>query len=103
MDKPIAKKQRPASVRFALIAVGALAIVALIARTVAPIVKRWSHAETSLSGAAVHTAVVGKGDVVRDAPAQGRVIAARHPTLFSPSSGIVNLLVRAGATVKKGD
>jgi len=40
---------------------------------------------------------------VRDASAQGKVVAALHPTLFSPSQGIVTLLVKAGANVKKGE
>jgi HlyD family secretion protein len=39
---------------------------------------------------------------VRDAVAQGKVVAALHPTLFSPASGIVALHTRAGASVTKG-
>jgi HlyD family secretion protein len=39
---------------------------------------------------------------VRDASAEGRIVAALHPTLFAPSAGIVALDVKAGAAVRKG-
>src|SRR5262249_4712375 len=57
----------------------------------------------TVAAASLRTARVTAGDIVRDAPAQGRVVAARHPTLYAPASGLVNLSVRAGDTVKKGD
>lgn len=44
---------------------------------------------------------VERGMFVRDAVAQGRVITANSPTLFSPESGYVKLEVKAGARVKR--
>jgi len=37
-----------------------------------------------------------------DVSAQGRVVAALHPTLFSPAQGTVALAVKAGTQVRKG-
>ena len=44
-----------------------------------------------------------RGDLVNDVAAQGRVVAASRPTLFSPAAGIVSLRVRDGQAVAKGE
>lgn len=45
---------------------------------------------------------VTRGDLVREIMAQGRVVVANSPTLFSPEVGYVELHVKAGDSVKKG-
>ena len=40
---------------------------------------------------------------MRDAIADGRIVAADSPSMYSPANGTVALRTRAGATVKKGD
>src|SRR5262245_51631144 len=102
MDRVVQRPRRRAA-RLVLAVAAALLVLGLGAHFALPSVRDWSRAQASIDAAGVRTARVTRGDIVRDAPAQGRVVAARHPTLYSPSSGLVNLLVRPGASVKKGD
>src|SRR5262249_35802282 len=78
---------------------GGLLLVLLLA---APAARRVSKAERTISLASVRIGAVTQGDLVRDASAQGKVVAALHPTLFAPAPGIVALKVKAGESVKKG-
>lgn len=47
-------------------------------------------------------AEVKVGDLLREVTAQGRVVVANSPTLFSPEAGIVELYVKPGDHVEKG-
>jgi HlyD family secretion protein len=67
-----------------------------------PTIRRWSRAERSIAAAQVRIGEVTRGELVRDTSADGRVVAALHPTLFTPSAGIVALAIKAGDAVKKG-
>jgi HlyD family secretion protein len=101
MDHAV-RPRRITAIRAAIALAAAGALVA-IAFFVVPLVRRWTNAERSVDGASVRIAVAAVGDLERDLVAQGRVVAALHPTLFSPAQGIVELSVKAGAEVKKGD
>jgi HlyD family secretion protein len=100
MDKPVAQPKglgrRPIVLMASTAAV--LAGVALLA----PATRRWMRAERSVDGSRLNFAMVRRGDLDRDVSAQGRVVAAQHPTLFSPVAGIVALAVKAGTEVKAG-
>ena len=100
MDKAV---ERPGGLtrRTLLVIAGAVVVVALAAFAV-PTMRRWSRADRSIEASRVRIGEVTRGDLVRDASAEGRIVAALHPTLFAPTSGIVALLVRAGANVTKG-
>jgi len=101
MDKPVEK--RKGLPRGAWIAI-AIALVTLGVLLVAlPTIRRWSQADSAVDGAGIRIGKVTRGDLVRDASAQGKIVAALHPTLFSPAAGIVVLSTKAGAAVKKGD
>ena len=65
------------------------------------IVSRWISAETSVPRERVRIAEVTRGAFIRDVSAQGTVVAAVSPTLFSPATGTVHFLVQAGDVVKK--
>lgn len=67
-----------------------------------PAVRRWSRAERSVELARLQLATVVRGDLERDVSAQGRVVAANHPKLYSPAQGIVALSVRPGESVTTG-
>jgi HlyD family secretion protein len=100
MDKPV---EKPKGVSKKTLALGASAAVVLLAGAFAiPTARRWSKAERSVSGQQIRVGTVARGELLRDASAQGKIVAALHPTLFSPSQGIVTLLVKAGSEVKKG-
>jgi HlyD family secretion protein len=101
MDRVI-EPPRWRPLRVALIALAIVSVLGGGAYAALPAVRNWSRAQASVQASSVRTAAVVTGDIVRDAPAQGRIVAARHPTLYSPSSGLVNLVVRAGASVEKG-
>lgn len=67
-----------------------------------PIVGRWASADQSVELSRLRLGTVIRGDLVHDVAAQGRVVAASRPTLFSPAAGIVTLRVRGGAAVTAG-
>lgn len=62
----------------------------------------WLSGARSYDTARVRIAEVGRGDLVRDIAADGRVIAANSPTLYAISAGTVTLKVVAGDVVKQG-
>ncbi|MDQ2077744.1 efflux RND transporter periplasmic adaptor subunit [Marinimicrobium sp. ABcell2] len=47
-------------------------------------------------------AIVERGDLVREVTAQGRIVVANSPTLFSPEQGTVVLKVKPGDSVSEG-
>ncbi|HEX9944892.1 MAG TPA: efflux RND transporter periplasmic adaptor subunit [Thermoanaerobaculia bacterium] len=67
-----------------------------------PSVQRWARAEQSVDLSRLQVATVVRGDLERDVSAQGRIVAANHPKLYSPVQGIVTLAVRPGESVKAG-
>ena len=68
-----------------------------------PSVRRWAQSETSINISRVRIATVTRGDLVRDVSVEGRIVAAFHPTLFSPAQGIAHMDVKAGEVVAQGD
>ena len=101
MDRTVRPRRLTAARAALLVAIAA--VLAVGGLVLAPLVQRWMSAERSVDGSAIRIGVAAIGDLERDLVAQGRVVAALHPTLFSPAQGIVALQVKAGAEVKKGD
>lgn len=99
MDRPIEPRPRRPLVLW--IGVGALVLVALfwIGR---PLVKRWAAGGTSVAAERLRLGTVVRGDLIHDIAAQGRVVAASRPTLYSPAAGIVSLSAREGTRVEAG-
>ncbi len=100
MDK-VVEKPRGVS-KASRVGLAAAAGVVLLSLAAIPALRRWARAERTVSLASLRLGTVERGDLVRDASAQGKIVAALHPTLFSPAQGIVSLHVKAGDTVKKG-
>jgi HlyD family secretion protein len=100
MDKPItqpkAMGRRP--MVWMVAAVLLLGGVGLLA----PATRRWMRVDRSVDGSRLNLATVRRGDLDRDVSAQGRIVAAQHPTLFSPVAGIATLAVKAGSAVTAG-
>ena len=100
MDRSV-ERPRGLSRRGVIGIAGAVAaVVGLV--FLAPTIRRWARAEKAVAAASIRLGTVVKGTLVRDASAQGRIVASLHPTLFSPAQGIVALAVKAGASVTKG-
>jgi HlyD family secretion protein len=83
-----------------LLGTGLLLILSLI--PLWPALQRWSRADQSVDLARLRTAIVVRGDLERDVAAEGRVVAANHPRLYSPVQGTVSLAVRPGQAVRRG-
>lgn len=91
--------QRQRQLRIAIASGAALLVLIAIA---VPALMRWMNAEISVSRERVRIATVTRGLFIRDTSAQGIVVAAVSPTLFSPAAGTVTFRVQAGDTVKQG-
>ena len=100
MDKPVAKARGLSRGMWIAVIGGVVALAAVLFAI--PTIRRWSRAERSIAAAQVRIGEVTRGELVRDTSADGRVVAALHPTLFTPSAGIVALAIKAGDAVKKG-
>ncbi len=98
MDRPV---ERPAR-RWKPIAAAAAVLLLAAFWWLKPIVGRWAAADQSVELGRLRLGTVTRGDLVHDVAAQGRVVAASRPTLFSPAAGIVTLRVRGGAAVTAG-
>jgi HlyD family secretion protein len=79
-----------------------LAVLAVLGYLFSSMLTTWLGAEASVSAERIRTAVVSRGDLVRDLSVQGRVVAAVSPTLYSPATGTVSLEVLPGDTVNVG-
>ena len=56
----------------------------------------------SVRVSALQFSTVSRGDLVREATGFGRVVAARSPSLFAASSGVVHFIAEAGTLVNAG-
>jgi HlyD family secretion protein len=62
----------------------------------------WSNSSHTVAADRLRIVAVQQGHFVRDVAAQGTVVAAVNPTLFSIAPGTVSYAVHAGDTVVKG-
>jgi len=97
-DHTLSQRPRPQWRRWLWPAVATVVVLAGIGF----VAKGWLGGSRSFDGARLRIATVGRGDLVRDIAADGRVIAANSPVLYAISAGTVTLKVVAGDVVKKG-
>ena len=100
MDRPL-DKSRGLSRQMRIWLIAALALLIVLA-VLYPSIQRWAQSETSIAISRVRIGTVTRGDLVRDVSVEGRIVAAFHPTLFSPAPGIVRMRVKAGEAVTEG-
>ncbi|QTL37674.1 MULTISPECIES: efflux RND transporter periplasmic adaptor subunit [Pseudoalteromonas] len=67
---------------------------------VVPQILAWASGESAVRMDNIHVAEVRRGEFIRDISVQGRVIASRRPTLYSPAEGTVTYQVTAGDSVE---
>ena len=82
---------------------GTIGAAILLVVLIFPLFNRWLQAEVSVPRDRIRTAVVTRGDFVRDVGVQGTIVAAISPTLFAEAQGTVTLNIQAGDTVNAGD
>jgi HlyD family secretion protein len=95
MDRPV-EKAKGLSRRALLLGVAGMLLLAGAGFAV-PSARRWARSERVVDGSRLRIGQVVRGDLERDVSAQGRIVAALHPTLFSPAQGTVTLSVKAGS------
>jgi HlyD family secretion protein len=95
-DRPLAKPTvaRPWRRWVSRIAVVVAAVVAI-----GYVLRGWLGAEHSVDRSRIRIAPVVRGKLVRDVVADGRVVAANNPTLYSIAAGSVDFKVRPGDKV----
>ena len=71
-------------------------VLVLIVGALAWLLNEWSDMKSTVSAERIRVATVSKGHFIRDAAAQGTVIAAVNPTLFATAPGTISYVVRAG-------
>jgi HlyD family secretion protein len=98
-DRPIDPGLQQARRRKVIIGIGAGALALVLALVM--LVRNWMGAEMSVPRERVRIAEVTRGMFVRDVAAQGTVVAAVSPTMFSPAAGTVHFTVQAGDRVTK--
>ncbi len=79
-----------------------VAVLALLGLLMGSVLTTWLSAEASVSTDRIRTAMVSRGDLIRDLNVQGRVVAAVSPTLYSPATGTVTLQAQPGDAVTIG-
>jgi HlyD family secretion protein len=77
-------------------------IAAALTSAIVGVLSSWSGGGRSVDAARVRIAAVQQSDLVRDLSAEGRVISANSPTLYTIAAGTVTLKVVAGDVVKQG-
>lgn len=82
-----------------LIAAGLAAGLVVV---VGGVLSSWRDGSRSVDASRLRIAQVQRGDLVRDLSAEGRVISANSPTLYTIAAGTVTLKVVAGDVVKQG-
>lgn len=97
-DRSLSTAQAPASRRPLYLAAGAVLAVLVLGW----LVSGWLGSARAVSAERLRFAEVERGLLVRDASANGRVVAAVSPTLYAPAAGTVTLKILAGDSVEQG-
>lgn len=98
-DRPIESRKAPRP--YGVVLAG-LILAFAIAAFAWPVATRWMSSDRSVDKATLRFATVRRGDLIRDAAVDGRIVAAQSPALFAPERGVVHLLVQEGDGVSQG-
>src|SRR5690348_1516489 len=99
-DRRIEASATPARRRWVVIGASAAAVLAALIWVV-PTVARLISVGTAVNAATLRIGEVKRGTLVRDVSAQGKVVAAVSPTLYTNAAGTVTFAVHAGDKVTK--
>lgn len=98
-DRQVASAANDGRRKLLLLAGGGLILLLLTGS----VLGRWLSGDRSVDGQRLRIAEVSRGNLVRDAAVNGRVVAAVSPTLYAPVASTVSLKIAAGDAVKQGD
>lgn len=98
-DRMVAAPAMPTSRKLKIAAI--VGGVLLVGAWFVPGMVRTLTIGNTVSAERLRIAAVKRGNLTRDVSAQGRVVAAVAPTLYTPTGGIVTLTVQAGDKVEK--
>jgi len=98
-DRPLSKPRVARPWRRWLVRV---VLAAAVTVGIAYVARGWLGAERSIDRARIRIAQVERGTLVRDVVADGRVVAASSPTLYSIAGGTIDFHVRPGDKVVHG-
>lgn len=98
-DTVVAPRKKNRRIQFAVAGAGAVGLLVVGYVFALP----WLMANRTVSADRLRIEKVVRGTFERSIAVQGTVDAAVRPTLYSLSSGVVTVHVRAGDVVKKGD
>ncbi|AOT10997.1 efflux RND transporter periplasmic adaptor subunit [Pseudoalteromonas luteoviolacea] len=84
---------------YVAVAIGIVIFFTLIV----PQLSLWVSGKSAVRLENIRIAEVKKGQFIRDISVQGRVVASKRPTLYSPAQGTVTYLVTPGDTVTVGE
>lgn len=82
---------------------GGLTVLLVLFLAVGPGVTRWLAGEKTLSSARVRLAEAQMKPFIRDLSVRGQVVAAKSPTVFAKSAGVVAFVAQPGDLVNQGD
>ena len=86
--------------RFVMVSGGLVVLITLW--VLIPGLGRLFSSDKTVARDSLRTGIAERTTMVRDVSAQGKIVAATSPTLYSPSDGTVRLQVHAGQTVTQG-
>jgi len=98
-DRPLSKPKVAKPWRRWLVRV---VVAAAVMFGIAYVARGWLGAERSVDRTRIRVAQVERGTLVRDVVADGRVVAASSPTLYSIAPGTIDFHVRPGDKVVHG-
>jgi len=96
-DRPLHAPAKPLPIKVWAIGLSAAALLVAGGFALVPTLT----AESTLSRERVRITEVRRGTLVRDVASQGRVVAARSPSLYTSAPGIVRFAIEPGALVRK--
>lgn len=99
-DTPVDPSLERGKRRRLMLIAGAGALALVIVSVV--VVRSWISTAVVVPRDRLRIAEVQRGKFIRDVSAEGAIVAAVSPTLFSSAPGTVTFLVKAGEAVKKG-
>jgi len=101
-SQDVALDPAPRARKRKLILLGAGAGAIALAIALFLLIRTWASSSVVVPRERVRIATVTRGPFVRDVAAQGTVVVANSPTLFSSAVGTVTFAVKAGDAVSEG-